>query len=286
MQKDVIRRRRIVLAVLVGVAIVLLTASFGSADSGPLHPVRSVVMTVVGPVEDLANVVFKPVRDLFGWFGSTFNSKDQAKRLRSERDVLRRQVVDGRAALAENARLRRLVGLNVRLGLNSYGPVTATVIGRSPTVWFASVQIDRGSSDGVKVNQPVLDGDGLVGTVSAVTPGTAVVTLITDRESGVSAKIIGSGDEGTVVAADGDPGSLAMELLVRTTSARVGDPVVTAGTTAGPLATLFPPNIPVGTVSRVDPRSVEGSGIIEVQPQADLTHLDDVVVLTRRAWGQ
>ncbi len=273
------------LAVLVGVAILLITASFGSADSGPLHPVRSVVMTVLGPIEDGANAVLKPVRDLFGWIGSSIDAKDQAKRLRKERDELRRQVVDGRAALAENARLRRLVGLNSRLGLNDYGPVTATVIGRSPTVWFANVQINRGSSDGIRVNQPVVDGDGLVGTVSAVTPGTAVVTLITDRESGVSAKIIGSGDEGTVIAADGNPGGLAMELLVRRTSARVGDPVVTAGTTAGPLATLFPPNIPVGTVSRVDPRSVEASGTIEVRPQADLSHLDNVVVLTRRAWG-
>ncbi len=274
------------LALLVGIAIILLTASFGSADSGPLHPVRSVVMTVLGPIEDGANAVLKPVRDLFGWFGASIDAKDKAERLRKERDELRRQVVDGRAALAENARLRRLVGLNARLGLNSYGPVTATVIGRSPTVWFANVQINRGSSDGIRVNQPVVDGDGLVGTVSAVTPGTAVVTLISDRESGVSAKVIGSGDEGTVIAADGNPGSLAMVLLVRKTNARVGDPVVTAGTTAGPLATLFPPNIPVGTVSRVEPRAVEASGRIEVRPQADLSHLDNVVVLTRRAWGQ
>ena len=243
-------------------------------------------MTVLGPIEDGANAVLKPVRDLFGWFGSTVDAKDQAKRLRRERDELRRQVVDGRAALAENTRLRRLVGLNARLGLNSYGPVAATVIGRSPTVWFANVQINMGSSDGVQVNQPVVDGYGLVGTVSAVTPGTAVVTLITDRESGVSARVVGAGDEGTVVAADGDPGSLAMILPVRKTQARVGDPVVTAGTTAGPLATLFPPNIPVGTISRVDPRAVEASGTIQLRPLADLGHLDNVVVLTKRAWGQ
>ncbi len=285
MQKDAIRRRRLVLAFLVGVSIILVTASFGSPDSGPLHPVRSVVMTVLGPIEDGANAVLKPVRDLFGWFGSTLDAKDQAKRLRRERDELRRQVVDGRAALAENSRLRRLVGLNSRLGLNSYGPVAATVIGRSPTVWFANVQINMGSSDGVRVNQPVVDGYGLVGTVSAVTPGTAVVTLITDRESGVSAKVVGAGDEGTVIAADGEPGSLAMILPVRKTQARVGDPVVTAGTTSGPLATLFPPNIPVGTVSRVDSRAVEASGTIELRPLADLGHLDNVVVLTRKAWG-
>lgn len=284
MRNDPFRRRRAVLALLVGVALVLLTASFGSADSGPLHPVRTVVMTVLGPIEDGANAVFKPVRDLFGWFGSTIDAKGEAKRLKKERNELRRQIVDGRAALAANDRLRRLVGLSRRLGLADYGPVSATVIGRSPTVWFATVQIDHGSDDGVKVNQPVVDGDGLVGTVSAVTPGTAVVTLITDRESGVSARIIGPGDEGTVVAAGGDPGMLSMELVSPRSRVRVGEPVVTSGTTSGPLASLFPPNLPVAMVSAVDANQLRADGTIDLKPLADLNHLDTVVVLTRSAW--
>jgi len=276
------RRRRIVLALLVCASLVLLTASFGSADGGPLKPVRTVAMTVLGPVGSVANTVFKPVRDLFGWFGSTLDAKDEAKRLKQERDQLRTQVVDGRAALAENERLRRLVGLERRRGLDSYGPVAATVIGRSPGVWFSTVQIDRGSSDGLAVDQPVIDGDGVVGTVSAVTPGTAVVTLITDRTSGVSAKLLGSNDPGSVVAADGDPGRLTMRLLTTGARPRVGDQVVTAGVASGPLATLFPPSLPVGTVTAVDPGTLQREGEIGVRPQADLDRLETVIVLTER----
>ena len=286
MLNDPFRRRRVVLALLVGVSLVLLTASFGSADSGPLRPVRNVVMTVLGPVETGASAVLKPVRDLFGWFGATLDAKGEAKRLKKERDELRRQIVDGKAALAENDRLRRLVGLSRRLGLADYHPVSATVIGRSPTVWFATVQIDHGSDDGIRVNQPVIDGDGVVGTISAVTPGTAVVTLITDRESGVSVRAIGPGDEGTVVAADGTPGVLSMELLSRHSGIRVGDAVVTAGTRSGPLATLFPPNLPVGFVSSIDPDRLQTDGVVQVRPQADLNHLDALVVLTRSTWRQ
>jgi len=286
MLNDPFRRRRVVLALLVGVSLVLLTATFGSADSGPLRPVRNVVMTVLGPIEEGASAVLKPVRDLFGWFGSTLDAKGDAKRFKKERDELRRQIVDGKAALAENDRLRRLVGLSRRLGLSDYRPLSATVIGRSPTVWFATVQIDHGSDDGVRVNQAVIDGDGVVGTISAVTPGTAVVTLITDRESGVSVRAIGPGDEGTVVAADGTPGMLSMELLSRHSGIRVGDPIVTAGTRSGPLATLFPPNLPVGFVSRIDPDRLQTDGVVEVRPQADLNHLDEVVVLTRSTWRQ
>lgn len=279
------RRRRIVLALLVCASLVLLTASFGSSDGGPLKPVRTVAMTVLGPVGEVANAVFKPVRDLFGWFGETLDAKDEAKRLKQERDQLRTQVVDGRAALAENDRLRRLLGLERRLGLDAYGPVAATVIGRSPGVWFATVQIDCGSSDGVAVDQAVIDGDGVVGTVSSVTPGTAVVTLITDRSSGVSAKVVGSDDPGSVVAADGDPGLLTMRLLAPGAKPRVGDQVVTSGIGSGRLATLFPPDLPVGTVTRVDPGRLQQEGEIDLRPQADLDRLEKVIVLTRRSSG-
>ena len=55
------------------------------------------------------------------------------------------------------------------------------MIARSPTVWYADVTIDVGCGDGVAVDDPVVNGDGLVGTVSAVTGGSAQVTLIADR---------------------------------------------------------------------------------------------------------
>lgn len=277
-----IRRRRVVLALLVGVSLVLLTASFGSADSGPLHPIRSAAMVVLGPLESGASAVFKPVRDLFGWFGATLDAKDDARRLKVERDALRKQVVDGRGALAENAVLRRLLKMDQRLALADYGPVVATVIGRSPNVWYSNVQIDQGSDDGLRVNDPVIDGDGVVGTVSALTPGTALVTLITDRTSGVASRVLGGrGDFGTVVAAEGDPGGLTMKLLARGAQVAVGSIVVTAGSTDAALASLFPPNIPVGEVTKVDEDELSAQGTVSLKPLADLSHLTKVTVLTR-----
>ncbi|MEI6447569.1 MAG: rod shape-determining protein MreC, partial [Actinomycetes bacterium] len=223
--------------------------------------------------------------DLFGWFGSTLDAKDEAKRLRTERDELRTQVVDGRAALAENAKLRKMLGMERKLGLASWEPVTGTVIGRSPGIWFATVQVDVGSSDGLEVNQPVLDGEGVVGTISAVTTGTAVVTLITDRSSGVSAKILGIGDPGSVVAAEGDPGMLEMRLLTPGSKARIGDQIVTAGSRSGALASLFPPDLPVGRVSAVDPDRLRSEGTVSVKPQADLNRLETVTILTANPSG-
>lgn len=286
MRNSTYRRRRAVLALLVCASLVLLTASFGSSDGGPLQPVRSAAMVVLGPVGSVANSVFKPVRDLFGWFGSTLDAKDEVKRLKAERDELRTQVVDGRAALSENVRLRRILGLEARLGLKAYSPVAATVIGRSPGIWYSTAQIDAGSSDGIRVNQAVVDGEGVVGSISSVTSGTAVVSLITDRDSGVSAKIVGSDEPGTVVAAEGNPGMLAMRLLAPASRVRIGDRIVTSGISSGSLASMFPPGLPIGKVTKVDAARLRSEGSVDVEPQADLRRLENVIVLTGRPGAQ
>ena len=77
--------------------------------------------------------------------------------------------------------------------------MTARVIARSPTVWYSGIKIDKGSSDGIRVNQPVIaagsdpnsdEVGGLVGKVTSVTGGTAEVTLITDASIGVGAQVM------------------------------------------------------------------------------------------------
>ena len=71
--------------------------------------------------------------------------------------------------------------------------MTARVIARSSTSWYSGVKIDKGSSDGVKLDQPVIAAGGLAGKITRVTGGTAEVTLITDGSSAVSAQIMPRG---------------------------------------------------------------------------------------------
>ncbi len=285
MRDKQVRRRRLVLAALVGVSLVLLTASFGGTG-GPLRTLQRGVSEVLSPIQEGASRALKPVRDLASWVGDTFDAKDEAKRLRAERDALRLQVVGSQAALEENAQLRRMVGLDTRRGVDAFSPVTARVIGRSPTVWYARIEVDRGSDDGLRVDEPVVAGDGLVGKVTDVTSGTAVVTLITDHTSGVSAKVLrGPGELGTVVPAIGDPTDLLLQYLPRNAQVRVGDQVVTAGSRATRLESLFPPDVPIGTVSQVSPDELRTNQRVHLRPTADLQHLDFVQVLTRHVSG-
>jgi rod shape-determining protein MreC len=244
------------------------------------------VLQVLSPIQEGASRALKPIRDLAGWFGDTLDAKGERDRLRRENAALRRQVVGAQAARAENEQLQRLVGLDRSGGVGQLEPKTGRVIGRSPTLWYSTIEVDRGSDDGVRVDQPVVSGDGLVGKVTDVTGGTAVVTLITDHTSGVSAKVLDhAGDPGVVVPSVGDPGDLLVQTLPPRSRVAVGDQVVTAGTRAGRLESLFPPNIPIGTVTRVSREELALSQQVHIKPNADLRHLDFVQILTRRSEG-
>src|SRR3954449_13630065 len=90
--KQVVRRRRAVLAVLVSLSIVLLTGYFGECSGGFFHSLQSGAQTILSPVEDGASRAFKPVRDLVGWFGDVFNAKDENKTLKKDLSAARTEL--------------------------------------------------------------------------------------------------------------------------------------------------------------------------------------------------
>lgn len=206
--------------------------------------------------------------------------------MQSELEAVRQQAVGAKAALAENAQLRKLLDLD-RSGAipGGYHPVTGRVIARSPTVWFSDVTIDVGSGDGVEVDDPVIDGDGLVGTVSAVTGGSARVTLIADHSSRVSAKIVPSGVQGVLKPAVGDPGDLTLDFLDSEKLVGKGQSVVTSGWRGQDIESGYPPNLPIGEVVEASLLEQEAQQQVHVRPFADLRELDFVQVLTGGSRG-
>src|SRR5215207_18838 len=209
--KQVVRRRRAVLAVLVALSIGLLTAYFGEGPSGLLHGLQRGAQEVLQPIETGVSRATKPFRDLVGWGGDNISAKGENDKLKKENADLRRQVSRGQAAEDENRKLRGLTKLPERPGYpDGVDPLTARVIARSPTVWSEAVQIDAGSSDGVRVDQPVVTGGGLVGRVTSVTGGTATVTLIVDSESAVSAQVLPDGKFGVVRPKVGNPNDMRL----------------------------------------------------------------------------
>jgi rod shape-determining protein MreC len=274
-----VRRRRAVLALLVVLSLILLTAYFGEAPGGRLHSVQRVFLTVVSPVQDGANKALKPVRDLFGWFGSTLHAKSQRDQLLKQNELLRRQAISNQADERSYRELLALYHLDTtQPTLAGYTPVTATVVDKSPNIWYATVTIDKGEADGVRVNDPVINGEGLVGKVTQAASDGAVVSLITDSSVGVTAEINATGAVGVVQPEVGDPGRLLLQYLPAGTPVSPGDYVVTAGTVSSQGDSLFPRGIAIGQVVSENERSPYKS--VNVRPLADLHKLDTVQVLT------
>jgi rod shape-determining protein MreC len=277
-----VRRRRAVLALLIVGSFALLTLTYRGSTG-----LQSGVSTVFSPVQSISDRALKPARDLVDWFDETFDARGENSRLRDELALARSKAVAGQEALQENAQMRKLLALDgsPALAYSAYEPVTGRVIARSPTVWRSSVTIDLGSGDGVRVDDPVISGDGLVGRISSVGPGSSQVMLLTDHASSISAKVVPPGVQGVIEPEVGNPEDLVLDFIDSTREVHGGQDVVTAGWRAQGLESLFPPGLPIGEVTKASIVEQEASQRVDVRPYADLRNLDFVQVLTGGSRG-
>jgi rod shape-determining protein MreC len=279
----VVRRRRAALAIFVILSMVMLTASFGQSGGGILGALQGGAQTVFTPLEKGVGRALKPARDLFGWVGDPFDAKGENKRLQAEVEDLRKQLGGSATAQRDAEQLRALVKLNRDAGFpTDTKPVAARVIVRSPTVWYSTVKIDRGSDDGIKKDQPVISAGGLAGKVSSVSGGSADVTLITDGASAVSAQVMPDGANGIVKPEVGKPDDLLLDFVEKKRRVTEGTTVVTSGFRSSRVESLFPRGIPIGRVTKVDLDEVELYQRVHLKPFADLRRVDFVQVLTSR----
>jgi rod shape-determining protein MreC len=281
-RKQVRRRRAVLVGLIVG-SLILLSAHFSEARSGPLHVIQRATATVLSPLEALANAALKPARDAVDWFDETWEARGENEDLREELAEVRARLAQAQIAKAENEELRGLLELEEdTLGAYGFEPVTARVVKRTPSLVNATLGVDAGSADGVEVDDVVVAADGLVGRVSEVTSGSAQVQLLTDPRNGVSATIAEeNGPQGIVSATAGDPDELTMEIIANDDDVAAGQFVVTAGWSdpATGLSSAYPPDVPIGTVTE------DASGDVEFQqvgvaPFVDFGDLNFVQILT------
>ena len=235
MDNKQVRRRRALLALLVGVSLILLTAYFGESPSSPLHSVQRGIVEVLSPIQEGASKVLSPVRDIAGWFSDTFKAKSRADRLQKEVDMYRTELDQAKLQAINDAQLTNEVRLDNSIGISTYHPVAADVITRDPTLWYATVEVDKGADDGVRVNDPVTGDGALVGKVSTVAPTVSYVTLITDHTFAVTAEVLDQkGDTGVLVPAVGNPNQLLLQYLPKPVPGQAGPAVPDQVVTAGP----------------------------------------------------
>jgi rod shape-determining protein MreC len=140
-----------------------------------------------------------------------------------------------------------------------------------------SLTIAAGSDSGLRVNTPVLSGDGLVGHVTNVSPHTAVVTTLADPQSFVAARDLHNGVRGGVKV--GTDGTLALTEVLKQFRVNTGDVIVTDGTRNARYPDLYPYGIPIGRVSSVGVTDTEAFLQVQVQPYANFGSLEAVAAL-------
>jgi rod shape-determining protein MreC len=206
---------------------------------------------------------------------SASSIKSENARLRRELAEARGESARARAATAENRELKRLLDLPFAVDADA---VAAAVVGEAPGNFEFTVQIGRGSSDGIGVDMPVVTGAGLVGRVTDVARDRATVLLINDPRSGVGVRLDKSQTTG-VLEGRADSSALPVGFVDPNASVTEGELVYTSGMQHSP----FPPAIPVATVSSVSRTRGDLQQGVLVKPLVDLSHLDYVKVLRPRA---
>jgi rod shape-determining protein MreC len=273
-------RRRLTVGVLVLLALVLITASFRSGEDGSLSGVQSTGASVLRPFAVAVERVAEPFRDGYDWVDSLLAARSEAARLREENEELRQRVIQNEFALQENAYLRRL--LKYRGGARfprDFTGVAAAVIVRPSGAFAQAIVVDAGSSNGVRVNDPVVTPDGLVGLVTRVTSGTARIQLLTDQQAAVSAIDLQTQAPGIVRHARGTRETLVLDRVRKADVVKFGHEIVTAGWRTNGFSSLYPRGIPIGEVTSVGQTDTDFFQQVQVDPYVDYGALDAVLVL-------
>jgi len=262
------------------VSLVLITLSFRSGEDGPVTSIQSAGSTVLRPFAVGFERVAQPFRDGYGWAESLLDARSDAERLRIENRELRQRAIQSEFARQENEYLRRLLTyLDSPRFPGDFDPVAAEVIGRPAGAFTQAIVVAAGSDNGIRVNDPVVTADGLVGLVTRVTPDTARVQLLTDEEAAVSAIDLRTSAPGIVRHARGTRETLVLDRVRKQDRVKVGDEVVTAGWRASGLSSLYPKGIPIGKVTSVGQTDTDLFQQVQVDPFVDFGALDAVLVL-------
>ena len=267
-------------AALVLVSLGLLTVYFRESPGGTLHDFQSGLASVLRPFEVAAERVSQPFRDAGGWVGGLVDAKEENEQLRHEIDQLRQELIQYRTALRENESLRALLAYrdSPRFPPDFLG-VSARVIARPPAQFEQRIVLSAGSNDGVRLHDPVVTEDGLVGKVTKVFKNVSQVTLLTDETSAVSAVDLKTGAPRILRHATSAGSTLLLDFVKKEDVVGLGDVVITAGWRSGRLTSLYPRGIPIGRVTSVGQRDTDLYKQIEVEPFVDFSSLDSVLVL-------
>jgi rod shape-determining protein MreC len=262
------RRTRVVLAALLAAAVLLIIVSYADSSNSVLRHVRNAAGSVFGGAEHAGSAVGR-------FFSRSGSDSGQVSTLQREVLRLRAQLSQAQVSKADEAQLRKMLLL---AGADQVKVVAATVIAVAQG-YQQAVTLDAGSADGVRVGQTVLNGQGLVGNVTAVTADTATVQLANAASVVIGVAVSPSGQLGWVTGPGRTPGGsgiMHLQMLSSAAQLQPGDQLVT-----GPYSSDRPyvPGVPVGVITRLVSRNGALTEAADVRPYVDYSALSVVGIV-------
>lgn len=269
------RKSKYIFIILTVLCVMMVVLS--SIKDGLMNPLRNAVGTVLVPMQTGVNRVGKGLYSHWEKHKSLVEAEEENTKLQAKIDTLTEENNILKQNEEELRRLRELYALDQ--DYLQYKKVAARVIAKDSENWFQVFRIDKGSKDGIKVDQNVMAKGGLVGIVTDVGLNYATVRSIIDDESRVSCMGIQSSDT-CIVAGDlklYEEGRLRISNMKKDAVIQDGDRIVTSN-----ISSKFLPGILVGFAIdiQVDEKRLMKNGYLI--PAADFTNLQEVLVLTDR----
>ena len=263
--------------ILVGIAVFLAAIMAYAGANGRLTAAPQEILSVaVAPFQRAAAAVSNGVSSLWEKYTNIDAILEENEKLTTENAELRGQMVDYDKLKAENEAYKALANIQEKNSNATY--VSGFVIGRDPLDEFGGFTLDKGTADGVAVNDAVISDRGyLLGMVVEADPTSCKVMTILHPSFNAAGVVSRTRENGilngnTTYAADG---LCTLTNLERSTETRAGDQVITTG-----LGGVFPPDLLVGTVQDVVPEASGKSSIAVVRPGADPRTAKHVFIIT------
>lgn len=258
--------------VLLFVAVVLVVATvLATVSSTATSPLTKVVEVIVSPLTKAAAYVSTEFDDFKGGFVSANTYRDRVAELEQQVAEYQSQLVDYEKTKKQLASYEAF--LDVREKNPDYTWVYSTIIGRDSADIFGSFTINKGSKDGIKVNDAVIYSDYLIGVVTEVNPTSAVVRSVADPSVNVAAYDIRTGELGYVSSTHN--GNCRLTGLNRNTAVSKGGIICTSGTGG-----IFPKDLIIGTVTTIEQSQIELSSYANLQLSVDTKDIHDCFVIT------
>ena len=257
-----------------GIVVVLLLSivmSWSTNNPQRLHVFKNVVAQCLYPFQYAASAVTSFAVNSWQFVAdirSVYTENQELKELVDMYAGIELQLIEVRQ---ENFRLRAL--LNFKDDID-YTYTPAQVIGRNPSSWFSTLSIDKGAKNGIKVDMPVVTNKGLVGKIIAVYPTYSKVQLLISPDSGISAFVQRTRDNGVLVGLSNPSGYCQITRLHQKSDIKEGDIILSS-----PLTGIYPKGLVIGRAVEVydDPVSLERSAL--VKPEVDFDRLEEVLII-------